>query len=144
MVESCRFSGGDRYRSDPAERFGEVLLPGPAGGQMQRPTAGVRGQATGQGEQAAADGARGTDDTVGESEQFGPAQQVVRERCNDCPGGVGVELSGGEVLERLVFEVADDGLDDSVLAVLGLDERDLLVAVGRERVVLPGREQLFL
>ena len=34
--------------------------------------------------------------------------------------------------ERLVFEVGDHLLDDGVVAVLGLDERDLLAAVGEE------------
>jgi len=48
------------------------------------------------------------------------------------------------VFERLVFEVADAELDDGVLAVLGLDQRDLVAAVGREREVLPDREQLGL
>ena len=38
--------------------------------------------------------------------------------------------------ERLVFEVADDELDDGVLTVLGLDQGDVLGAVGREREVL--------
>jgi len=38
------------------------------------------------------------------------------------PRKVGVELAGGEVRERLVFEVADGELDDGVLAVLGLDD----------------------
>ena len=41
--------------------------------------------------------------------------------------------------EGLVFEVADRELDDGVLAVLGLDECELVGAVGRERVVLPAR-----
>ena len=39
--------------------------------------------------------------------------------------------------ERLVLEVADHELDDGVLAVLGLDQRDRLVAVGEEREVPP-------
>jgi hypothetical protein len=30
-----------------------------------------------------------------------------------------VEVAGGEVCERLVFEVGDDLLDDGVIAVLG-------------------------
>ena len=44
---------------------------------------------------------------AGQAEQRGPAQQVVRERGDHRPGGVGVELAGREVRERLVFEVAD-------------------------------------
>ena len=39
--------------------------------------------------------------------------------------------------QRLVFEVGDDLLDDGVVAVLGLDDRDLVGAVGDEREVPP-------
>ena len=46
--------------------------------------------------------------------------------------------------ECLVFEVADRELDDGVLAVLSLDERDVLAAVGEEREVAPVRPQLGL
>jgi hypothetical protein len=42
----------------------------------------------------------------------------VSERGDHGPGGVGVEVAGGEVRERLVFEVANDQFDDGVLAVL--------------------------
>jgi hypothetical protein len=42
------------------------------------------------------------------------------------------------------YLVADAELDEGVLAVLGLDEPDVLAAVGRERVVLPDGEQLGL
>ena len=59
---------------------------------------------------------------AGQAEQLRPAQQVVRERGEHGPGAVGVEVAGGEVRQRLVFEVADDQLDDGVLAVLGLDD----------------------
>ena len=111
---------------------------------MKRPVAGVAGEAAGEREQAAADGACGADGAVGEAEQAGPAQQVVGEAGDHRPGGVGVELTRREVLERLILQVADAELDDGVLAVLGLDQRDLLVAVGRERVVLPDGEQLGL
>ena len=46
--------------------------------------------------------------------------------------------------QRLVFEVGDDLLDDGVIAVLGLDERDLVGAVGEEREVPPVGPQLGL
>ena len=46
--------------------------------------------------------------------------------------------------ERLVFEVGDDLLDDRVVAVLGLDERDFFVAVGEEAEVSPVGPQLGL
>jgi hypothetical protein len=45
------FAWSGRERSDPGGRLGEVLLPGPAGGQVERPLAGVRGRAAGEGEQ---------------------------------------------------------------------------------------------
>ena len=115
--------GGER--ADAGERADEVVVPGPAGGEVQRPAAGGAGQAAGDLQQPAAEGAGGADGLVGEAEQGGPAQQVVRERGDHGPGAVGVELAGGEVRERLVFEVADRVLDDGVLAVLGLDEREL-------------------
>ena len=46
--------------------------------------------------------------------------------------------------ERLVLEVADRELHDGVLAVLGLDRRERLGAVGDEREVAPVRPQLGL
>ena len=56
----------------------------------------------------------------------------------------GVEVPGREVRQRLVFEVGDDLLDDRVVAVLGLHQRDVLGAVGDEREVPPIGEQLGL
>jgi hypothetical protein len=44
----------------------------------------------------------------------------------------------------LVFEVGDDLFDDGVIAVLGLDERELVGAVGDEREVSPVGPQLGL
>ena len=46
--------------------------------------------------------------------------------------------------QRLVFEVGDDLLDDGVVAVLGLDQRELLVAVADEAEVPPVGPQLGL
>jgi hypothetical protein len=65
VSEPAAGSAGGGECSDAGEGFGEVVLPGPAGGEVQRPAAGVRGQPAGQGEQAAADGARGADDALG-------------------------------------------------------------------------------
>ena len=95
-------------------------------------------------EQSAAQRAGGADGRVGQAEQLGPAQQVVRERGEHGPGAVGVEVAGGEVRQRLVFEVGDDLLDDGVVAVLGLDDRDVVGAVGDEREVPPVGPQLGL
>jgi hypothetical protein len=47
-----------------------------------------------------------------------PSEQVVRERGERRPGAVGVELAGGEVRQRLVFEVGDDLLNNGVITVL--------------------------
>ena len=44
--------------------------------------------------------------------------RVVRERGDHGPGGVGQEVAGREVRQRLVFEVADRELHDGMLTVL--------------------------
>ncbi len=98
---------------------------------MQRPACGVRCQAAGQREQSAAHGSRGAHDSAGLTEHLGPSEQVVRDRGDHRPGAVGVKVPRGEVREGLVFEVADDDLDDGVLAMLSLDDRDRFGAVGR-------------
>jgi hypothetical protein len=72
---------------------------------------------------------------VGQADLAGPPSEVVRERGDHGPGAVRRELAGGEVRERLVFEIADRELDDGVLAML---------VVRGERVVAPVREQLGL
>jgi hypothetical protein len=48
------------------------------------------------------------------------------------------------VRQGLVFEVGDDLLDDGVIAGLGLDERDIVGAVGDEAEVPPVGPQLGL
>jgi len=48
------------------------------------------------------------------------------------------------VRQCLVLEVCDDLLDDGVIAVLGLNDRDLISAVGDEREVPPVGPQLGL
>ena len=75
-------------------------------------------------EQPAAQGAGGADGAC-------PGARAVASSAAGCaragehgPGAVGVELAGGEVRQCLVLEVGDDLLDDGVIAVLGLDERD--------------------
>jgi len=127
-------SGAGGEGSDAGERADEVVLPGPAGREVQRPAAGAGGEPAGEREQAAADGASGADRGLWESDHAGSAQQVVGEAGDHGPGGVGVEAAGGEVRERLVFEVADRELDDGVLAVLGPD-----VSSGSVRLVMNGK-----
>jgi hypothetical protein len=51
---------------------------------------------------------------------------------------------GREVRKRLVFEVCDDLLDDGVVAVLGLDDREVFGAVGDQREVPPVGKQCGL
>ena len=73
-----------------------------------------------------------------------PAQQVVGEGGQDRPGAVGAVVAGGEVRQRLVFEVGDDLFDDGVVAVLGLHYGDVVGAVGEKREVPPVGEQFGL
>jgi hypothetical protein len=101
---------------------------------MKRPLTPRAGQAAGDLEQPAAHGPRNAHGLAGEPDHAGPAQQVVRDGGDDCPGAVGVELAGGEVRERLVFQVADRELDDGVLAVLSLDDLQ-----GSVRLVMNGK-----
>lgn len=44
--------------------------------------------------------------------------------------------------QRLVFEVGDDLFDDGVIAMLGLDQRELLGALGDEREVPPASSSI--
>ena len=103
------------------------------------------GQSAGDREQPAAEGAGGADVVV----RAGRSGLVQRSRlCASAAitvqAALALKLPGGEVRERLVFEVADRELDDGVLAVLGLDERERLGAVGDEREVPPVGQQLGL
>ena len=111
---------------------------------MERPAAGGAGEPAGKGEQSAPQRPCASRPLAGEAEQLGPAEQVVGEAGDHCPGGVGVEAAGGEVRERLVDEVADHELNDGVLAMLFLDQLERLAPVSDEGEVLPGRKQLLL
>jgi hypothetical protein len=104
----------------------------------------VAGQSPGDLQQSAAQGARGADGCVWETDQLCPSEQVVSKRAEHGPGAVGVELAGGEVHKRLVLEIGDDLLDDGVIAMLGLDQGDVLGAVGEQREVTPVGPQLCL
>ena len=104
----------------------------------------MAGQPAGHREQPSAGGAGAAGDGVGQADQFGPAVQVVGDRGDYGPGGVGVELAGWCVRERLVDEVADLELDVRVIAMLGLNDGEWFGAVGERRVVAPAWEQLRL
>ena len=73
------------------------------------------------------------------------ARSKVERDGGECePGGVGLELPGGCVGERAVLQLGDNLLDDGVVAV-GLVRGDGgQSAVGDERVMAPGGEQLVL
>lgn len=49
-----------------------------------------------------------------QSDQLGPAEQVVRERAEHGPRAVGVELAEGEVRQRLFLEIDDYLFADGV------------------------------
>jgi hypothetical protein len=46
--------------------------------------------------------------------------------------------------KRLILEIDDDLLNDGMVTMLGLDNRDVLGAVGEKREVTPVRPQLGL
>ena len=83
------------------ERGEELRLPWPPGGHAECHLAGGAGHPTGDGEEPASQRAGGGDHRVGQPDQGRPPQEVVRERGDHGPGGVGEELAGGEVRERL-------------------------------------------
>ena len=98
---------------------------------MQRRETGAAGDAPGHCQIAAAD--RLGDDRAArpEAEAGEPADEVVRERADEQPGGVGEEVAGGRVVESgALLEVADRELDLHVAAVIGLDLGERLCAVG--------------
>jgi len=137
-------SGEGGKRADAGERVVEVLLPGPAGGHPECPLPGGAGQSTGDSEESVAAGVGGAGAVLGQADQAGPSSEVVRQRGDHGPGAVRGVPAGGEVRERLVFEIADRELDDGVLTMVGLDQEQRLGAVGREREVLAVRKQLGL
>ena len=67
------------------------------------------------------------------------------EAADEQPGCVGEEAAGGSVVEAgALFQVADRKLDLGVAAMIGLDKRERLGAVGDEGVVTPVGKQLGL
>src|SRR3954452_1498695 len=140
----ARGSAGGGERADAAEGFGERVAPWPAEGEMKRPASGGTCEAAGDAEQSPAQGGGGADHGGGQPEGLGLAQQVVCQRSDHGPGGVGEKVPGGKVREGLVFEIADRELDLGVLTMLGLDERERVGAVGDEWEQFPRRQQLAL
>jgi hypothetical protein len=74
---------------------------------------------------------------VRQADELRPAQQVVRQACEHGAGRFGAKVPRREVRKRLVLEVCDHLLDDGVVAVLSLDQRDVVRAVGDVREVAP-------
>jgi hypothetical protein len=94
-LPSVQVSAGSARRRSRAVR--NSCFPWPACGHPECHRAGAAGDPPGDGEQPAAQRPSGGDDHVGQPDQGRPAQQVVRERGDHCPGGVREELAGGEV-----------------------------------------------
>jgi hypothetical protein len=128
-------------RSDACQRAGVVLLPGPAGREVKRPSASVLCQPARDGEQPASERPGGPNGAVGQTEQLGPAQEVVRECGQDGPGAVGVIVTGGEVSQGLIFEIGDDLLNHRMVSVFGFDDVEVICAVCQEAEVPPVRPQ---
>jgi hypothetical protein len=79
---------------------------------------------------------------VAEAEAGGPAQQVVGQGGSQQPGG---EAAGGQMRQAGArLQVADRQLADGMAAMVGVQPGGGADAVGDERVVAPGREQLLL
>jgi hypothetical protein len=77
-----------------------------------------------------------------ETERCDPAHEVVRDRRQYRPGGVGVEVTRGTVLEtRTFFEVTDGELDDGVSSVVDVEGNGVTAAVGDEGVVALVRKE---
>ena len=78
------------------------------------------------------------------SESGSGSQQVVSDRCDRDPGGIGVEHSGGHMRQGTVFQFRIDLLDDRVLAVHVISNHSVetvFVHGGEERVVAEQVEQ---
>ena len=78
-----------------------------------------------------------------ESERCDPAHEVVGDRSEHRPGGVGVEVARGTVLETGAFlQVPDGEFDDGVTTVVDVEEDGVTDAVGDEGVVaVVGKER---
>src|SRR5690606_33053794 len=80
----------------------------------------------------------------GRGQGAGGPQQVVRHGPQGQPGGVRLEVPGGQVGERGGLPVRDRLFHDGVLPVVQFGLKHAEGAVGEDRVVAPGVEQLAL
>ena len=102
---------------------------------MQGETAGLAGDASGQGEEASPKGLGGYQ-LLTQTDARGPAGQVMGHYLYGQPGTVGGEAARGEMVEpHAVLQVADGILDLGVAAMVGLEVQGVAVSIGDEGVV---------
>ena len=111
------WSRRERQCAQSGEGTTELVLPGPALGEMQGETARLAGEPSSQGEEASPEGLGGGH-RLAQPDARGPAGQVVGHRLDGQPGGVGGEASRGQVVEtHPVLQVADGVLDLGVAVI---------------------------
>ena len=71
-----------------------------------------------------------------------PTGQIMRQRLDGQPGGVGGEAARGEMVEsHAVLEVPDGILDLGVAAMVSLQFQGIPLSVGDEAVIVVGGEE---
>ena len=78
-------SGGERQGAQSGQSAAELVLPGPALGQVQGETAGRAGEASGQGEEAPPEGLGGCQ-LLAQADARCPAGQIVGHHLDGQPG----------------------------------------------------------
>ena len=133
--------GGERQGAKSSQGVTELGLPRPAPGKMQCEEAGRSGEPSGEGEEAPPQGLGGHH-LLAETDARRPAGQVVSNRLDRQPSGVGCETAGREMVETdAVLEVADGVLDLGVAAVVCLEIQGVAIPVGDEGVIAVGGEE---
>ena len=100
-------SGREGQGSQPGQGATELVLPGPALGQVQGDAARRAGEPSGEGEEASSQGF-GCYQLLTETDARRPAGQVLGHHLDRQPGGVGGETSRWEVVEPdAVLEIPD-------------------------------------
>ncbi len=132
-----RASASDRMRqgTQPCQGPGEPVRPGPALREMQSEATGRACESSGQGEQATPEGLC-VHHPHAQADAYGPARQVVGYHLHGHPGGVGGELSRGQMVEsHTVLEIADGVLHLCVATMVRLQFQGVSLPVGDEGVV---------
>ena len=99
-------SGGERQGAQSGQSAAELVLPGPALGQMQSEAAGRASEPSGQGEEASPEGLGGCH-RLAQADARCPAGQIVGhhpvsstgQALHGQPGTIGGEASRGEMVE---------------------------------------------